>query len=352
MMGQVKEKVVAEVFSFCGADVVCAQVLDTWPSPAITDMSSHLRPVLLLSAALQAAPAALPPVAKSASTSRGQPNVRHLEAAKPSTTNPSSATKPSSLDDFEKFGGDFYGDDLHGMLKGASRFNSSGFKYTPPNYNTGSPSFDELDAPSLRGGYRGFGSSWWDEFKFDMKYRTKETVMKYLANGLLVLLVSYCLLTLFRPYGADIVAFWRRRRMAAKYKRVKKNESDAELSASEEEIGLFEVVASSLTADKYLDCVVDLGDAKPARTCSVDVADLERTSELVFKIADGLKASGDIELAAVSLVDLYLKDRVRLEYVAAKGGDTKLVGKANVTTPDMLRNAKSFRVTVLPQTTR
>ena len=292
-------------------------------------MPTQLRLALLLSASLLATPAAVP-VPKPSPADRSQGNARRLDGAGPARVGWSGST--SELD----------------AIKGFDGSNLDGFGHLN-HFDGFNP--DRWSAKSWALKPRSW-SSWIDDVKFDLKYRTKETLAHYLGNVLIVLLVMYCLISLVRPYGADVSAFWRRRRMAAKYKRVKKSESEADaMSASEEEVGLFEMVASSLTADKYLDCVVDLGDAKPARTCSVDVADLEKTSELVFKLADGLKASGDVELGAVSLVDLYLKDRVRLEYTASSG-ETKLVGKASVTTPDMLRNAKSFRVTILPQATR
>ena len=58
------------------------------------------------------------------------------------------------------------------------------------------------------------------------------------------------------------------------------------------------------------------------------------------------------ELAALSLVDLYLNQRAKLEYVDARTGEHRIVGKASETSPSMLLAAKAFRITILAQTTR
>ena len=153
---------------------------------------------------------------------------------------------------------------------------------------------------------------------------------------------------------------WRPSR--AQYKRVKKHEGltpadesgpDTMSGGEDEEIGLLEVVTSSFTSDASVPCVVDLGDGKATRTCEAYVGTLEKVSELPFMLTEACRASGDPELGALSLVDLYLKDRIKLEYTSGSGkGEVKKVGKFGETTPDMLLKAKGFRVTVLAQTTR
>ena len=104
-----------------------------------------------------------------------------------------------------------------------------------------------------------------------------------------------------------------------------------------------------------------------------------RTSELIFKCQEALRRSGDLGLAAVSLVDLCarhtprprprraaectprvracrrvadLKDRVRMQYASGVTGELRDVGKANETTPEMIRAAKSLKLAILPPTTR
>ena len=41
-----------------------------------------------------------------------------------------------------------------------------------------------------------------------------------------------------------------------------------------------EVLSSTFSSDKYVDCAVDLGDGKPPRTCPAFVGDLDRISEV------------------------------------------------------------------------
>ena len=116
-------------------------------------------------------------------------------------------------------------------------------------------------------------------------------------------------------------------------------------------MGLLEVVTGTFTSDRSVECVVDLADGKPSRKVEAFVGDLEKISELPFMLTDSFRRSGDLELASMSLVDMYLKDRVKLEYITPKG-ETKTVGKASETTPAALLSATGFRVTVLPPTTR
>ena len=182
------------------------------------------------------------------------------------------------------------------------------------------------------------------------------------------------LLQLLQPFYFDLKAWWHKRKAAARYKRIKKDAAELDeqdMSGGEEDVRAYyyapalttlthanlsqvpfmEVLSSTFSSDKYVDCAVDLGDGKPPRTCPAFVGDLDRISELPFKLQEACKRSGDNELAALSLVDLYLKGRVMLQYVS-KAGELKIIGKASETSPAMLLAAKGFRVTVLPPTTR
>jgi len=202
--------------------------------------------------------------------------------------------------------------------------------------------------------WRGGG---FDSYGYDWKQRWAHYVSNGLT-GILIVFVAIFVLNTIAYRKHDVIMWWRRRRLAAKYKRVKADaagpDTAAELSGAEddEDLGMLEIVTSSFTADKSVECVVDLGDGKGTHTCDAyDMEKLEKLSELPFVLAESCRRSGDVELAAVSLVDLYLKDRLRLEYTSASG-EVKAVGKHGTTTPAMIRAAKSFRVTVLAPTTR
>ena len=195
------------------------------------------------------------------------------------------------------------------------------------------------------GGYNSWNQPRWQEY-----------VSKGL-NGILIVFIAMFVLNTIAYRKHDVMMWWRRRRLAAKYKRVKADASGpdtaAELSGAEDDdLGMLEVVTASFTADKSIECVVDLGDGKGTHTCDAyDMEKLEKISELPFILADACRRSGNVELAAISLVDLYLKDRLRMQFTSA-AGELKTVGKANTTTVAMIRAAKGFRVTILAQTTR
>ena len=78
------------------------------------------------------------------------------------------------------------------------------------------------------------------------------------------------------------------------------------------------------------------------------VGTLKEVSELPFILQNACRNSGVGELAALSLVDLWIQDRARLQFVLKKA--TKTVGPD--TTPSMLRRASSFKVTILPPKSR
>lgn len=108
-----------------------------------------------------------------------------------------------------------------------------------------------------------------------------------------------------------------------------------------------EVVTSSLTSGPVVECVVDLGDATEPRKCDVCVAELEKLSELPFVLTDGCKASGDAALIGLSIVDLFIRRTVQIEYMPPGREAFREVGDAKTTTPAQLRAATAFRVTVM-----
>lgn len=255
------------------------------------------------------------------------------------------ATKPPS-----GFGPHFPYDDFDGTTFPGFNHTGSDFKYNPSNYKY-NPKDYKFDDDS------------WNGFGYDWKRRWMERASHALTIVAVLIIAAWVLQFItYRKY--DVMEWIRRRRMAAKYKRVKKHEGLATAdegpdtmsggeSGGEEDIGLLEVVASSFSADESVPCTVDLGDGKPAKTCEAYVGTLEKVSELPFMLSEACRRSGDPELGAFSLVDLYLKDRIKLEYVSGAGnGETKRVGKYGETTPSMLLKAKSFKVTVLQPTTR
>ena len=70
-----------------------------------------------------------------------------------------------------------------------------------------------------------------------------------------------------------------------------------------------------------------------------------------FFLQEACKYSGVGEVAALSLVDAWLKERATISLVLPGAGQSaRVVGKG--TSPADVRRAKSFKVTVLPQATR
>ena len=253
-------------------------------------------------------------------------------------------TAPVKTPDFDSS----YGDEFDNIGKGFNSSSSIGRMNSLDNFNYN---------------HKDLGKGYDDDFKWDgggynswNQPRWQEYVSKGL-NGILIVFIAIFVLNTIFYRKHDVMMWWRRRRLAAKYKRVKADaagpDTAAELSGAEDDdLGMLEVVTASFTADKSVECVVDLGDGKGTHTCDAyDMEKLEKISELPFILADACRRSGNVELGAISLVDLYLKDRLRMQFTSA-AGELKTVGKANTTTPAMIRAAKGFRVTILAQTTR
>ena len=180
-----------------------------------------------------------------------------------------------------------------------------------------------------------------------------------LFDVILVLSVLFLVVSCIRFHYDGVKNWWRRRVAAARYKRMKKSDTEsgavmevepaAYASGPEDEPTFMETLKASITRDKQVTCVIDLGAGAKAHTIDASVGQLEKVSELPFHLQDACRYSGIGEVAALSLVDLWLKERALLELVRAEGG-TKVVGKG--TTPAEVRRAKSFKVTILPQSTR
>ena len=165
----------------------------------------------------------------------------------------------------------------------------------------------------------------------------------------LILAVS-CL----RLHLEGIRSWWRRRVAAARYKRAKKEDGADDLDASHDDDDVaptfVQTLLASFTRDTQVPCTIDLGSGAKAVTIDACVASLERVSELPFLLQHACRFSGLAELAALSLVDLWLQRRATIHLVPAKGGPEREVGKG--VEPQDVRRAKSFRVTVLPPSTR
>ena len=105
-----------------------------------------------------------------------------------------------------------------------------------------------------------------------------------------------------------------------------------------------------LSRETRVECVVDTGsNAVKPFTIDAHVSTLEKVSELPFLLQASCQRSGVGELAALSLVDLWLHDRARIQLTEPSGMQRE-VGKG--TTPAMCRRAKGFHVTILPPSTR
>ena len=232
---------------------------------------------------------------------------------------------------------------------------SDDYKYDTAFGNSSSSSYDQaLGNFSHAGDYAygdgsaGFDDTLWsdeDESLWD-RFGTW-----FRPEVLLAFVVFVCLVQAIHYRLPDIKACWRRRAAAAKYKRIKQGPEGAELAAADEEdLGVLEVLTASLAGDETVGVEVDLGDGT-VRKCNAYISHIEKISELPFILNDACKHSSDGELQALSLVDLYLASRLKLQYVAASGS-TMDVGKFGTTTPAMLLGARSFKVFVLPQTTR
>ena len=179
---------------------------------------------------------------------------------------------------------------------------------------------------------------------------------------ILVLCVLFLILSFLRFHKQPVQDWWRRRVAAARYKKMKKHDTEegdsavdalepsAEASGPEDEPTFMETLKLTLTRDKMVPCTIDLGGhAFKPQTIDASVGKLEKVSELPFFLQDACRSSGHGELAALSLVDLWLKERAVIELVQGEGR-TKAAGKG--CTPAEVRRAKGFKVTILPQSTR
>jgi len=215
-----------------------------------------------------------------------------------------------------------------------------------PDYNpTGYPGTDynsDYEYPDFR-------PKW-----YELTNERKRTLL----NALTIVLVAFLIISFIRFHLDGVKNWWRRRVAAARYKRHKKDDTseletahdDAYMSGAEDEPSIFETLKASLTRDVTASCTIDLGTGGATHTIDASVGKLEKVSELPFFLQEACRFSGVGELAALSLVDLWLKHRALIEVVPAGGGSPAEVGPG--TTPLAVRRAKSFRVTILPQSTR
>lgn len=111
---------------------------------------------------------------------------------------------------------------------------------------------------------------------------------------------------------------------------------------------VWETLCQTFTKDKAVECIVDTGDGRQQKVDAY-LGKLEKVSELPFFLQDACRHSGVGELSALSLVDLWLRDRARLQFTSPSGQE-HTVDKG--VTPSMLRKAKAFKATILPPTTR
>jgi hypothetical protein len=224
------------------------------------------------------------------------------------------------------FGGDYpYGDlhKFHGEDGMANRYNTD---YSNDDYLYG------------------------DEPWYKRLLRKHGWILNYITGVLLVFLFWS-----FVQFHKDPVKnWWGRRVAAARYKRAKKDDSieqagEDPTAGSEDEPTFFETLKLAFTKDPTTKCVVE-GVGGKAITMDVRIGSLQKVSELPFLLQEGCRYSGNGELAALSLVDLWLKDRAQISFTLPNG-QQQAVGKAT-TTPAMVRKAKTFKVIILPQTTR
>jgi hypothetical protein len=179
-----------------------------------------------------------------------------------------------------------------------------------------------------------------------------------LLDGIFWGIVLFLIASFVNLHLDSLKAFWRRRKTAARYKRSKKTDveasaaglDNAELSGAEDdEPTFYETLTATFTSDKRAECVVDLGSGSKTHTIDAYVSTLEKVSELPFLLQENCKRSGVGELAALSLVDLWIHERAQIILTDASG-KTLEVGRE--TTPSQVRRAKTFRVNILPPPTR
>ena len=186
------------------------------------------------------------------------------------------------------------------------------------------------------------------------KRPSSEDTGQLLVDLVLIACVLFLVVSCVRFNLEGMRSWWRRRVAAARYKRAKKEDSADDLDASHDDDDVtptfVQTLLASFTRDTQVPCTIDLGSGAKAVTIDACVASLERVSELPFLLQHACRFSGLSELAALSLVDLWLQRRATIHLVPANGGPEREVGKG--VEPYDVRRAKSFRVTVLPPSTR
>jgi len=267
---------------------------------------------------------------------------------------------------------DFYGDGLDKMAGGEFSMNDMdtvNHKMDPMNY-TGMGNYGDLGGlgdtdPEYNFDHNKFGGD--SNYNFDDDYGFGKPTLfqrfQRLLNDHQYLVWTVLILLAVAPYlrfGWDnIQTWWKRRKAATRYKRMKKADvgGEMEMAAADDaesdpgdEPSFFEVLCASVTSDKTVTCTIvdQCYDSKP-RKIDVAAGSLEKVTELPFLLQEACRGSGIGELAALSLVDLWLKQRAQLQYTSASGANV-LFDKT--TTVTQLRRAKSFRVTILPPNQR
>ena len=195
---------------------------------------------------------------------------------------------------------------------------------------------------------------YYDSFKpkwYELTYERKHFILNVITAALLLFLAVSC----FRFHLDGIKNWWRRRVAAAQYKKMKKDDNDKERGDPEDAPAptFLETLRATFTRDATRPCVVDIGYT--THTIDVSCSALQKVSELPFILQEACRYSGVGEVAALSLVDLWLKERAIVQYVPLNGNGPVEVGKGAVAqgiTPAEVRKAKSYKVTILPQTTR
>jgi len=187
-----------------------------------------------------------------------------------------------------------------------------------------------------------------DDYYFNDEPFYKRMLRKHgwALNYVTYVLIVFLVWSFLRFHQEGVKNWWTRRRAAARYKNAKKDDEAAE-DTDGPEPSFMETLKATFTKDKSSKCTVDTG--VKVHTMDAQLGTLERVSELPFLLQQACRYSGNGELAALSLVDFWLHDRARIQLTSADGQSHE-VGKH--TTPPMIRRARSFRITILPQTTR
>ena len=206
-------------------------------------------------------------------------------------------------------------------------------------------------------GHDGIGSDYEFPYNSDYGYGQKNFLERHeRAFHYLTIVLCLFLLWSFVTFHKDGVKnWWDRRRAAARYKRAKKDDSVSpaeeagEFAGSDEEPTFMETIYATFTRDKSTKVTVEMEGGK-THQMDAQIGALQKVSELPFFLQQGCRYSGNGELAALSLVDLWLHDRARITLSLQQNGEAHTVGKT--TTANMVRRARSFKVVILPQATR